>query len=163
VLLTLDRTGLPRDALVLEVAEAGLAEGGGRARTVLQRLRAAGVRIALDDFGTGVSSLTGLRRLPVDILKIERAAWAADTRTSGRPVLTALVGLAHACGLQAVVEGVESQADREATLAAGTDLAQGFAYYRPAAAAAVDEVLSSPVRKAGGVLTPAVPVPGHSL
>ncbi|MDX6302256.1 MAG: hypothetical protein QOF53_3470 [Nocardioidaceae bacterium] len=156
VLVTLDRTGLPRDALVLEVTEAGLAEGGPRALKVLRSLRAAGVRIALDDFGTGTSSLSGLQLLPVDLLKIDRSAWADGGRsTSRRTVLGALVALGRALGLEVVAEGVESEADRETTAAAGADLAQGFSYFRPLSVAEVDDLLSgrrvsgSPVTVAG--------------
>jgi diguanylate cyclase (GGDEF)-like protein len=156
VLMTLDRTGLPRHALVLEVTEAGLAEGGPRALKVLRSLRAAGVRIALDDFGTGTSSLSRLQLLPVDLLKIDRSAWDDGGRsTARRPVLGALVALGRALGLEVVVEGVESDADRETTAAGGADLAQGFSYFRPLAVVEMDDLFSerrvpgSPVTVAG--------------
>jgi diguanylate cyclase (GGDEF)-like protein len=155
VLVTLDRSGLPRDALVLEVTEAGLGEGGQRALKVLRSLRAAGVRVALDRFGTGTSSLSRLQRLPIDVLKIDRAAWA-DGRPSGT-VLAALVRLARALDLEVVIENVESQTDRETAATAEADLVQGFSYSGPLSAAEVDDLLAQ-----RGALSPVVAVAAQS-
>ena len=133
----LDDTGLPPAMLGLEVTETALvaANASRRARGELERLRADGVRLAIDDFGTGFSSLALLRTYPVDVLKVDGSfvAGVADDRVDA--ALTAnVVSLAHALGLVAVGEGVESDAQLERLRALGCDLAQGFLLARPARA-----------------------------
>jgi diguanylate cyclase len=101
-------------------------------RAVLARLRRLGVRVALDDFGAGDWSLVHLRRLPVDLLKIDRSYVAAmfTDRTSAA-LLRAILDLAHALQLVTVVEGVETDAAWAALRVIGADLLQGRAYSGP--------------------------------
>ena len=76
VLFLLDELGLPASALVLELQEQGLVDVAGE-RSPLVALRARGVCLCLDDFGTGHSSMTALRELPVDLIKLDRALAAS--------------------------------------------------------------------------------------
>lgn len=141
---TLARTQMSADHLVLEVTESVLTEDPERARVVLLELKALGVRIALDDFGSGYSSLSYLNRLPIDILKIDRA-FIEGTSGAGRStaIIEALTALGHALDLLVVIEGVETRIDRVAAVSADADLAQGFFYAHPAAATDIDEMLRS--------------------
>jgi diguanylate cyclase (GGDEF)-like protein len=132
VAATLARTGMVARHLVVEVTESVLIEDPERARLVLLELKALGVRIALDDFGSGYSSLSYLNRLPIDILKIDRA-FIESTGGAGRStaIIEALTALAHALGLAVVIEGVETKIDRVMAVQVEADLAQGYLYARP--------------------------------
>ncbi len=138
----LQRTGMDPAALVLELTEGLLVEDGAHALSVLADLRGLGVRLALDDFGSGYNSLAYLRRLPVDIVKINQA-FVADIGVvpSGRVIVAAVTDLAHALGLSVTAEGIESQAQHEVVAGLGCDHAQGHLYGRPVPAAQVSALL----------------------
>ena len=129
VIATLRAEGLPPRQLQLEITEQAVLGDGTAVTEGLSALRAAGVRLALDDFGTGWSSLAWLRRLPVHALKIDGSfidgLRHADADTADSAIVRALVGMAHALGLEVTAEWVETgvQADRLAALAC--DLGQG--------------------------------------
>ena len=99
--------------LGLEITETAIVvdgPAGERARADLKRLHDRGVRIAIDDFGTGFSSLGHLRRFPVDMLKVDRSFVQGVEHDPKDAAITAnLVSLAHALGLLAVAEGIESR------------------------------------------------------
>ncbi|MBA2738058.1 MAG: EAL domain-containing protein [Nocardioidaceae bacterium] len=123
----LQRTGLDPAALVLEITEGILLGDGERAATVLDELRALGVRIALDDFGSGYSSLQYLQILPVDIVKIDQGFVAELGRDpAATAIVTAVADLSHELGLSVVAEGVETQAQRDAVTAIGCEYFQGY-------------------------------------
>ena len=131
-LATLARYGLPTRSLIVEITEDELMTDPVASREVLQRLHSLGIRIAIDDYGTGRSSLSYLRELPVDELKLDRsflADLADDKRTDS--IISSTVGLAHALGLPLVAEGVESVGVYESLRALGCDAAQGFYVARP--------------------------------
>jgi diguanylate cyclase (GGDEF)-like protein len=101
-----------------------------------RRLRALGLRLAVDDFGTGYSSLHYLRRLPVDVLKMDRSFLedlTADPQAAA--VVQAIVDLSHTMHLTVVAEGVETQEQRDALAAIGCDALQGYLIARPMPAA----------------------------
>ena len=134
----LARAGLPSSRLVLEITETALMSDPEGALTTLQQLRALGVLLAVDDFGTGYSSFTYLKQFPVDELKIDRSFVTGMTTDAGdRAIVASCVHLAHAMGLVAVAEGVESPGERDALLALGCDQAQGYFFSRPVPADAV--------------------------
>jgi diguanylate cyclase (GGDEF)-like protein/PAS domain S-box-containing protein len=131
----LDDSGLSGQRLGVEITETALVCGERREHQVrrnLERLREMGVNIAVDDFGTGFSSLAHLRGLPVDVIKIDRSFVAG---VSHLPKDTAIVGnvinLAHALGLRAVAEGVETEDQLRTVRAMGCDIGQGFLLGRP--------------------------------
>jgi EAL domain-containing protein (putative c-di-GMP-specific phosphodiesterase class I) len=96
-------------------------------------VQALGCKVALDDFGTGYGSLTYLKQIPVDYLKIDIEFVRDLTRNSAsRHVVQALVALARDFGVQTVGEGVEDAETLELLAALGVDYAQGFYIARPA-------------------------------
>jgi diguanylate cyclase (GGDEF)-like protein len=131
----LTTTGLPPDALSLEISEAALQDPGESGVGTLRLLRHLGVRITLDDFGTGSSSLSHLERFPVSALKIDRSFVARlQGGIAQAPVARAILGLADALDLEVVAEGVETPEEEQGLLELGCRLAQGFRYAAPARA-----------------------------
>ena len=131
----LRRSGLSPTRLVVEVTEGSLLDDPERVRATLERLRAAGVGAALDDFGTGYSSLSYLHSLPLRILKIDRAfvdELDKSGNTNSTTVVAAILALARALDIQVIAEGIETEAQREALMAMGCELGQGYLLGRPA-------------------------------
>jgi EAL domain-containing protein (putative c-di-GMP-specific phosphodiesterase class I) len=140
----LDRTQMDPGSLILEVTESLFIEDFDRAINVLASLKALGLRLALDDFGTGFSSLSYLRRLPIDIIKIDQS-FIADIGelSTGSAVVAAVTNLAHVLGLAVTAEGVETQAQRNEVRAIGCESAQGFFFARPTTASAITAQLQT--------------------
>jgi diguanylate cyclase (GGDEF)-like protein len=141
---TLLRHDVPGDLMMVEVTEESLLHDRAAARTSLDAVRELGVRVSIDDFGTGWSSLTYLRELPIDELKLDRSfisGMAGDPRAT--QIVRSTVGLAHGLDLTVVAEGVETHEDRRAATVAGCDLAQGYLFARPLAVADLDALLAS--------------------
>lgn len=136
VLEVLAATGLPPTRLVLEVTEQAGVVDLGTTQRVLTRLRQAGVRVALDDFGTGRTSLTLLRELPLDVVKIDRTFVSGDEPGAAEGVLLRLlVDACHSLGLEVVAEGVEDAVQATTVASLGIDRAQGWHFGRPEPAA----------------------------
>jgi EAL domain-containing protein (putative c-di-GMP-specific phosphodiesterase class I) len=131
--------GVDGERLMLEITESAAMRDPDATIAILHSLKELGVRIAIDDFGTGHSSLAYLRRLPVDLLKLDRS-FIADlgTRERDRWIVESIVGLAHRMGAQVVAEGVEEPKALEWLRAAGCDLVQGYLIGRPAPADELD-------------------------
>jgi diguanylate cyclase (GGDEF)-like protein len=129
-------SGLPAHALVLEITENLLVRDVEQAAHRLDSLKSLGVRLAVDDFGTGYSSLSYLSRLPVDILKVDKAfvAGIADETSAGK-LAWAVLALAESLALQTVAEGVETPEQVQALLAYDCTRLQGFLFSRPVPAA----------------------------
>lgn len=125
-------TGYPPDRLQFEVTENGLMERIDQAAAVLKELRSLGVHVAVDDFGTGFSSLTHLRHLPLDTLKIDRS-FVSDIEqdANDRAIAISTVALAHSLGLKVVAEGVETKQQLDFLSKHGCDLVQGYLFARP--------------------------------
>jgi diguanylate cyclase (GGDEF)-like protein len=123
----LEEYGVPPQRLVLEVTEHAVATDMEELVRRLAELRETGVRIALDDFGAGYSSLTQLRTLPVDILKIDHALVAEPESRTGTaaPLVDVVVRLGHRLGLEVLAEGIGTPAQREVVEEAGCRLGQG--------------------------------------
>jgi diguanylate cyclase (GGDEF)-like protein len=127
----LERSGLAPANLCLEITESVMMEDADAVISVVERVRALGVRLSIDDFGTGYSSLGYLKRFPVDAVKIDRSFVAGlGTDPGDSAIVSAVVGLAHALGLQVVAEGVESEDQLTEVIALGCDEAQGY-YFAP--------------------------------
>ena len=130
------QAGVPPQGLVLEVTESRLMQDLRAPLEILTRLRLKRFRLSIDDFGTGHSSLSQLRDLPFDELKIEQSfvhrAWTDETL---RAIYNASLGLARQLGIEVVAEGVEDRADWDFLRHTGCDLAQGYFIARPMLAA----------------------------
>src|SRR5580692_4678770 len=128
----LARTGLPPEAILLEINERVLTSEPAHAAAAADSLAALGVALSLDDFGTGHSSLVWLRQLPVSEVKIDpsfvrRLLDSAEDEV----VVGSIVDLVHALGIRSVAEGVESAQVAAALQAMGCDAAQGWYFGRP--------------------------------
>ncbi len=133
----LDATGL-----TLEITETALMESFDEAIEEVDALKALGVDLAIDDFGTGYSSLRYLRRLPLDVMKIEKSFVDGIGRPGEEPdLLRAIIDLANIFGLRVVAEGIERPEQRERLLELGCELGQGHLLAEPLDAAGTDALL----------------------
>jgi diguanylate cyclase (GGDEF)-like protein len=125
-------SGNDAGALCLEVTETAVTQNADVAVRALQGVKAMGVRIAIDDYGTGSASLSSLKRLPIDTLKIhESFVRGLGSSAEESPIVAAVVELGHALGLTVVAEGVETDSELAELQALGCDGAQGFLLGRP--------------------------------
>lgn len=139
----LEAYGVAPAQLTLEVTEGVILANPRRSGEVLAAVRALGVAVSLDDFGTGHSSLSHVKRLPVDELKIDRAFVKDLTADpTDRAIVAAIVRLAHSLGLTVTAEGVEDEAALQVLRGEGCDLAQGWLFSKPLAEAAFGEWLA---------------------
>lgn len=132
LLTVLREEGFPAARLEIEITETALVGDFDAARTVLQALRLAGMRIALDDFGTGYSSLYYLRELRFDKLKIDRSfVQSMRTNRDSERIVDAVLALARSLGMQAVAEGIEDELCLDRLRVKGCMFGQGFHLGRP--------------------------------
>jgi EAL domain-containing protein (putative c-di-GMP-specific phosphodiesterase class I) len=130
--------------LCLEITEHALMTGASHCLEYLDALDALGVELALDDFGTGYSSLAYLRKLPITILKIDRAFMTGDVlEPADAAVIEAVIGVARALGLRPVAEGVETAAQWAELKRLGCEFAQGYLFSRPLPASEVGALLAA--------------------
>jgi EAL domain-containing protein (putative c-di-GMP-specific phosphodiesterase class I) len=134
----LAETGLPAARLCVELTETALLPDIGVAAQTLSRLRELGICVALDDFGIGYSSLAYLKRLPIDVLKLDRSFIAGLPHDPyDMAIVQAVSTIAASTGLEVVAEGVETQEQADALRACGIERAQGFLYAQPCDSEAV--------------------------
>jgi diguanylate cyclase (GGDEF)-like protein/PAS domain S-box-containing protein len=132
VVLALVEAGLPPHALALELTESVLIDGDAMAMRQLGQLRDMGVRLGIDDFGTGYASLTYLKRLPINFVKIDRSFVSGMVNDpSDRKIVAAVIRLAQTLGLVTIAEGVEEPAQLALLRALGCNQAQGYLFGRP--------------------------------
>jgi diguanylate cyclase (GGDEF)-like protein len=138
----LDSRGLDPGRLCIEITETAVLGDVEAAMSRLLDLRRIGVRTALDDFGTGFSSLSYLTRLPIDVIKIDRAFVSAlGTESPNVAVVDAVVAMARRLGVRTVGEGAESPAQVAGLAASGADEVQGFYFSRAVGADQVPELM----------------------
>lgn len=139
------RHGIQYQQLEIEITEYTLVEDIEANIDVLSAIRAKGIRIAVDDFGTGQSSLSYLKRLPIDKFKIDRSfvqelpGSAADTA-----IIRAIVDMAHALGLQVVAERVETESQAGALAGMSCDFGQGYLFSKPLPPARLERLTHAP-------------------
>ncbi|MGL4728709.1 MAG: EAL domain-containing protein, partial [Bosea sp. (in: a-proteobacteria)] len=133
----LEETGLAAGRLALEVTESLLIEDQKTTLAAIRELRKLGIKLSLDDFGTGYSSLAYLATYPFTHVKIDRG-FAKDVATSvsSRAIVEAVCQLAKRLGMKIVVEGIETEAQRDTIAEIGADRAQGWLFGKPAPASA---------------------------
>jgi diguanylate cyclase (GGDEF)-like protein len=154
----LEASGVDARRLELEITESMLMLDPARAKATLDRLSAIGLSLSVDDFGTGYSSLANLKRLPVDVIKIDKS-FVIDMPhdPSDAAIVRSTIDLAHNLGLKVVAEGVESHEAWRRLAELGCDLAQGFYVSRPLPADAMTRLLGE--RRNADPLPETVPEP----
>jgi diguanylate cyclase (GGDEF)-like protein/PAS domain S-box-containing protein len=132
VAAAVDESGIRASWLVLEVTETVLMADPPAAAAALAQIRDLGVRVALDDFGSGYSSLSHLRRFPIDIVKIDKS-FVDDVANDGveSAIARSIIDLGRAMKIQTVAEGIEAGEQAERLLDLGCELGQGFFFSRP--------------------------------
>jgi diguanylate cyclase (GGDEF)-like protein/PAS domain S-box-containing protein len=141
---SLSQSGFAPQRLKLEVTEQALIEDDGATVTLLQSVKALGVRLALDDFGTGYSSLGRLHALPLDVLKVDRSFIAAIERdVNSAAIVRAVAALGRDLGLSITAEGIENERQRRAALDLGCDIGQGYFFSRPVDASAASALITN--------------------
>ena len=145
---TLRRYGVPADRLELEITENTILTDPQRMRSVLARLSELGVSLAIDDFGAGYSSLGYLKRLPVDVLKIDRSfVMNMSSDENDAVIVRSTIDLGHNLGLRVVAEGVEDETAMQTLGELDCDIAQGYYVSRPVPAADLLEILTASARR----------------
>ena len=138
----LEESGLPASQLIVEITENLLLEGSEEAIDWLNAFKEYGVRLAIDDFGTGFSSLSYLKRFPVDILKIDRAFVDGLPDDKGDVSLVeAILAMTRSLELDAVAEGVEDEAQRDFLHRIGCTHMQGYYFAKPLPPEVLPELL----------------------
>ncbi|MDT8879238.1 EAL domain-containing protein [Halomonas saccharevitans] len=129
---TLAVTGLPAPQLSLELTEGVLMDDTEGAIATLHALREMGVGVAIDDFGTGFSSLSYLKNLPIDRVKIDRSFVSGVAHSAeDAAIIQGIISMAHHLGLKVVAEGIEQEQQHHLLSAHGCDLFQGYHFARP--------------------------------
>jgi diguanylate cyclase (GGDEF)-like protein len=140
----LHETGLEPRRLQLEISEAVIMRDDPRTLDRLDALKAAGVRLAIDDFGTGYASLSYLKRLPVDCLKIDRSLIrGVGQDMEDTAIIRAVASLARSLGIVVTAEGVETAEQVSQLKMVGCDQGQGYYFARPVSADRLPELLGS--------------------
>lgn len=144
VLKILEETGLAPEYLDLELTESSIMSKAQASIDVLTKLKAMGVTISIDDFGTGFSSLSYLKRLPIDALKIDRS-FIRDVTTDpdDAALVMAIVTLAHNLNLEVIAEGVETDEQLRFLRLLRCDEVQGYLFSKPLPAEELEHVLAS--------------------
>ena len=151
-------TGAPACALGVELTESALLHDGERVAATLRALKASGIEIALDDFGTGFSSLSRLRTLPIDLLKIDRCFVSDVTAAPESASLTrSIINLAHGLKIPVLAEGVETEGQLHMLAANGCDRIQGYLFSRPVSA----DVLAGMLRSGQRLTSHLAPLPAQ--
>lgn len=144
----LNETGLDPKWLEIEVTETMAMQDIDRTVSVLEKIRRLGVSVSMDDFGSGYSSLSSLKTLPLDILKIDRSLVCdLDENDVSKQITNAIVELGKAMRLTVLAEGVETCGQNEYLTDIGCDLAQGYFYSKPRPAKEIEALLLMPIIK----------------
>jgi diguanylate cyclase (GGDEF)-like protein/PAS domain S-box-containing protein len=132
VTTTLAESNVRPGQLILEVTETLFLDATAALVERLGTLRRLGIRVSIDDFGTGYSSLGRLHALPIDSIKIDKSfVDLIDTGAEDLPIITSMILMAHALGLDVTAEGVETAAQAERLSSLGCDYLQGYHFARP--------------------------------
>ena len=147
LMAALDSSGLSADRLICEVTEHTAFEVTDETLAGMARLVARGVGFSIDDFGTGYASLSFLRSLSVQEIKVDASfVQSAPGERVSAAIVRAVATLAADLGVRCVAEGVESQEQHTHVRALGIELAQGYVYGRPATAEHITGVLEAAAR-----------------
>lgn len=139
----LRETGMDPRRLHLEVTESAAMADPERTKHLLTRLKGLGISISIDDFGTGHSSLSRLRRFPVDVVKIDRSFIThMDSDEEARKIVHLIIDFAHTVSLKVIAEGIEVAAHRDQLKSLGCEYGQGYFFSRPVDQEGVERLLA---------------------
>ena len=128
----LEETGISPVFLELELTESAIMQNIDSSVEILNSLKAMGIQISIDDFGIGYSSLSHLRRFPIDYIKIDRSFIVNFTSNSDdRAIVTAIIAMARSLGLRIIAEGVETEEQLAILSELGCHEMQGYLYSKP--------------------------------
>jgi EAL domain-containing protein (putative c-di-GMP-specific phosphodiesterase class I) len=128
----IQRNSLPKNVLELEITESTLMDHPELMITEINKIKRMGITIAIDDFGSGYSSLNYLKRLPVDVLKIDRSFISdIESDPSDSAIVAGIIGLAKSLKMKTVAEGVETEEQRQILEKLGCDNYQGYLFSKP--------------------------------
>jgi diguanylate cyclase (GGDEF)-like protein len=134
--MLLKRHGLGEGRLNLELTESGVMKNLGRSITALRELKALGISLIMDNFSVGYSSLSTLKRLPFDMVKIDGSfVHGLLAENDGVTLISVIIAMVHKLGKSVLADGVENKEQADLLLAEGCDLAQGWFFGRPVPAA----------------------------
>ncbi len=152
MLETIEATGVDQRQLIVEITESTALRDPGHAIELMARITQLGLRLAIDDFGIGLSSLSRLREMPAEFLKIDRSFVAdLESSPSGVVMVRSIVQLAENLGMCPHAEGIETEQQRRILLESGCSQGQGFLFSR---AVPADEVLQFDFRSRKAALIP---------
>jgi diguanylate cyclase (GGDEF)-like protein/PAS domain S-box-containing protein len=147
VMEVLNDSGLPPEALELEITESVLVQHNEENMELLKQLSETGVQLSLDDFGTGYSSLSYLQRYPIHVLKIDRSFVSGIDRDASQTALvSAIIAMAQSLHLKVIAEGVENAHQADFLRRHGCLRAQGYYYGMPIPGASFSELLRDNAR-----------------
>ena len=130
-----DRYRIPHHLIEFELTETVLFDELGQLINVMLKLKQAGFILSMDDFGSGYSSLNMLKRLPVDILKLDKAFLdnfeAGDIGQKEKTIVSHIISMAKALDMEVLAEGVESESQKDFLISANCDMIQGYYYAKP--------------------------------
>ena len=139
----LSECGFPPERLEIELTETAVFENTALADTTIRSLKNQGIAVSLDDFGTGFSSLSHLRALPLDRIKIDRSFVSTMTESANnQAIVTAISRLADSLDVPVTAEGVETEATRDALNALGIERGQGWLFGRAQSIGATAQALA---------------------
>jgi diguanylate cyclase (GGDEF)-like protein len=151
IVKTLAETGFPAERLVIEITESSLFADLELARSIVTSLKNQGIRLALDDFGTGFSSLSHLRSLPFDIIKIDRSFVSnINTKRESTAIVRAVTTLAAALQVPVCIEGIENEESYRTVVRLGCQIGQGWYFGKPMPAYAARDLLDARQRRDSG-------------
>jgi diguanylate cyclase (GGDEF)-like protein len=135
-------TGLNSNSLKLEITESMVMENIDRAITMLDNLKALGIKLSLDDFGTGFSSFSYLHRFPMDTLKVDRS-FVSNMHQSEKnwEIVSTIILLAHKLDMDVVAEGIETDLEKLALTSLACEYGQGYLFAKPLPAKEVERLL----------------------
>ena len=144
VVEVMERYKVSPSEIELEITESVLIDDFEEVYEKLKALRSYGIRISLDDFGTGFSSLSYLKKLPIDTLKIDKSFIdTVLTDSSSRVIMESIVNMVKALGFESIAEGVEQMEQYEYLQSIGCNVIQGYLFSKPLAPRDMEMILGS--------------------